>query len=907
MLGRVLVVVLAILSSLPVFPQCSYSPVRSAEFRSSALDLAIEGNDLWVATSYGISLYDRSVDPPKLVASVVVPGITRAVRAQGGAAYAGSGSSLVVIQKSGPHALMIEKTLDAGASINDMVVTTLDIYVASNNGIAQYDRLNGTAKTPSTFATSRPAVTSLAQIGSALYAADGDASIEAFDISIRGIPRLMGSVTAPVAINFVRATNAKLYASSGLLNTYVFSGTGASMTNAGSGPFGMSSLAPLSGDVAFMAGGDRRLRVVDFSVTGSPVEIFRADLPPTNGTINRISAIATAGSRVYVAAGDIGVVSYDIDGFASPFAIRAYSTGGGTSVFFLSTSVADRVYIGRDSGGITEFTQSSSGSLTQARSWDGSRSDTIWDGNNGFLLSSSGVSMTMWTVLSATPQTVASTTFRAPVASAILAGTTGYAVLTDGSLWSADFAQAAPVPKSITAVSTATTAIARSGSAIVLAGLNAGASSTDLYYFASGDLAQTPKTANVPGLATTRVALSGSTAAMQTFQGITLVDFTSGTSRVLPSSTTVARCIQLNGSALYVLTDTSLIVWDTQAQAITRQFTIPADAVTMHAPSSIVDVVTTTGITTIATTTSSKLPLSIATPNSNAYYRRVATGAGRIDLFDGSKADIYLDTLRYVSSLRGITDVAANDDGVYAISNALVASSYTADGGLRGSQAINSTGARAVGIRTAGDAVWVSVESGCPTCVQTTYVFDPRNGMLQTTTFNGGVVDVATNGTRAYVLTDFPSEIRVMNISDPFHPSPIITAPAPQSPVSIAYSNGTIYVLGDKLFAFTESTLTRIGDILGSYTADPTGVITAADQRVRIDGNCAIVVGRAFSPQLYTIGGATAWTAAPSFSMPSATRSIATRPGVIQLLTDHSLETWATKPIAKPPRREPAR
>src|SRR5579859_3128502 len=151
MFGRVAAVVTAafLLFATPALPQCTFQPVRSAQFRSSALDLSIDGNNLWVATSYGLSLYDRSVDPPKLVASIGVPGITRVVRAQNGIAYAGSGSSIVAVQRIGAHALQIVKSVDAGGTITDMVLTSFDLYVASTNGIAQYDLLNPTNPTKS--------------------------------------------------------------------------------------------------------------------------------------------------------------------------------------------------------------------------------------------------------------------------------------------------------------------------------------------------------------------------------------------------------------------------------------------------------------------------------------------------------------------------------------------------------------------------------------------------------------------------------------------------------------------------------------------------------------------------------------------------------------------------------------
>src|SRR6266851_901412 len=167
--------ILIIALALPAFPQCDLSPILSDPFRSSILDLALEGNDLWAATSYGVSLYDRSVDPPRLVALLAIPGTTRLIRLGNGLAYVGSGNSIAVVRKNG-RSLQLIRSVDAGAPVNDMVVTTLALYVATGNGITQYsliDPANPTA-TSTIFQTSQTSVTSLALIGATLYAADGD-------------------------------------------------------------------------------------------------------------------------------------------------------------------------------------------------------------------------------------------------------------------------------------------------------------------------------------------------------------------------------------------------------------------------------------------------------------------------------------------------------------------------------------------------------------------------------------------------------------------------------------------------------------------------------------------------------------------------------------------------------------
>src|SRR5437867_3571340 len=371
--------VLIVLIALPALPQCNFAPVLSDQFRSSILDLAIDGNDLWAATSYGLSLYDRSVDPPRLVASLPIAGATRLVRLGNGLAYAGSGNAIAIVRKNG-RSLQLTRTIDAGAPVNDLVVTALALYVATRNGLAQFSVIE-----PATmFSITQSPTTSLATIGTSLYAAHGDATIDVFDISIPS-PQRISTIAAQANITALHANNGKLFASSAVA-TYVFVGS----TQAGSVPFSMLSLVPISGDAVFAGSNDRTLRGMDFTTPGSPVDIFRDELPTSGGTVNRINAMVTAGSRLYAGAGDIGIAGYDISAFRAPYPMRSLTLSGGSSVLSAGTSF----YVGRTNG-VTEFTQSSS-SVTQARTWDGSRSDAVQDEESALLLTSSSSSITLW-------------------------------------------------------------------------------------------------------------------------------------------------------------------------------------------------------------------------------------------------------------------------------------------------------------------------------------------------------------------------------------------------------------------------------------------------------------------------------------------------------------------------------
>ena len=61
MLGRAAVAVSLLLIPAVAFPQCNLTQVASVPFRASYLDVAIDGNDLWTATSYGVNTSRASV------------------------------------------------------------------------------------------------------------------------------------------------------------------------------------------------------------------------------------------------------------------------------------------------------------------------------------------------------------------------------------------------------------------------------------------------------------------------------------------------------------------------------------------------------------------------------------------------------------------------------------------------------------------------------------------------------------------------------------------------------------------------------------------------------------------------------------------------------------------------------
>jgi hypothetical protein len=181
--------------------------------------------------------------------------------------------------------------------------------------------------------------------------------------------------------------------------------------------------------------------------------------------------------------------------------------------------------------------------------------------------------------------------------------------------------------------------------------------------------------------------------------------------------------------------------------------------------------------------------------------------------------------------------------------------------------------------------VWVSVSRGCLTgsCQKKTLVLDPAS-LAITATMTGGVTDVVTAGTRAYALTDLPSEVRVLNIADPLRPAQIIAAAAPASATSLAAHSGRVFVAGDRLYEYSESTLLPRATHLTAMTPDKA-------QQVRAEGNCLVITGRAANPETYD---ATTLAPTTSFDVPSSVRMISAQGGRLVLLTGHSIEVWGT-------------
>jgi len=916
MRGRVVVPLLSLfLLATAAFPACSYSPVYSGQYRTSVLDLAIDGVNLWTATSYGVTLYDRSVDPPSPVSTIAVPGVTRIVRTANGIAYAGSGSKLYTIVREG-LTLRIAGQLDAGATINDLVVLPATIYAATANGLVQFDLFD--PRTPvrstNTFPTSSPNVLSIALTGSTLYAADGDSSVEIFSLDIPTLPQALGALTSLPRASSVKAGGGKVFVSDAQgQQTDVFSG-GRVPTRAVTLAFGASALALLTNDVIFAAGGDLQLRAVDLTTAAAPIALYTGDVPRSGGTINRLAAMQLAGGRLYIAAGDGGLLSYDVSAFTAPFPVRGYDRGAMTSVL----SLGQKIYVTPATGSIIEYLQSATGVLTQARQWNGSQ-QRVYDGNaNGFLISSSGPTLTYWSLASTPPAVVASVTFAKPVVSAALVGNVVYALLADKSLASADMALLSPVASRIPLDAINPTAIARSGPSLAIVDIRDDRT-TRVLFFATPDFTTAPRVATVPGFATSGVALAGTVAAVFTFTGVNVIDFAAPAPSpvAIPGSTSaLAQSLAINtapgGSSIIEATERSLLIWDLQTLKLTRELPLPSSAVAVSvssdSQSNLADLATSTGVVTVSYKSALRTPAMLGQLAANNYYRKIAATADHVYLYDGRGVDIFTNAtgtaLHYVATVRptAIIDFAATPSALYTLTTNGTVASYSPDGAPLAQVTLNEgTDAQWLSLAAANGVAWVGLGKGCLTtgCQKATIVLDPRT-LVETARLNGAVTSAGSDGTRVFALFDVPSEFRAYDAGDPLHPSQLATraVEGTRPAVSIAASNGSVLVIGDRLYTYDALSLTGTSTQLDAWTPDPSNVVAYVDQRLFAESGCTLLTGRTFSVQ--PLGE-------PAITMPAVVKSIASQKDRLLLLTDYSIEIWSKAPAASKPKRRAAR
>lgn len=881
MRGRVAVLLLLLVSSFPAFPQCSWAPRASAQFRTTALDLAIQEGLLWVATGYGVTLVEAST--LRVADAISLPGNTRVVYTDPrGVAYAGSGSRLHVLTRSG-NALNLVRTVDAGGTVNDIAGAGGYLFVATSNGIAHFDAIEATnpLRNPNMLPTTSANVTSVATTPQRLYAADGDTSVDVFSISTPALPQRTGELTSLPRAASVHAAGDQVFVSDVFgQNTDVFVGT----SRIARLPVGANAFEAFANGVHFTAGTDLTLRAVDFNSTSAVKEILEHTLSPAGGTDFVIHEIVRAGNKLYVAAGDVGIAVYDLGTFAPPYPIAAYRTTATTSTVLSG----DRAWFADANGTVTEVKIAPTGlTFTTERTWSGGTLVHDVEGTN--LLTSSGAAVSIWSLAGAAPAQTATATFRTTVKAARFHGETVVALLTDGSVWTGG---ATPQQLSLPAM----TFLDRAGSSWTFAE-NRDGGTTVLWHFRTGDFSAQPVTHSIPG-ATTGLSTNGTRTAVYTFDGLRVVN-QDGSDHALLKLSLIPRGFTLSGNDLLVAGDRSIQVYE-DAKTLVRTHELPANVVAVDAAPSVAALATSEGMMGVAYLGGTQVAPHV--PFTSRFYSKVVAAGERAYLFDREGIEVLStssgDLPRYMTtvSAAGVLDIAATPNALFTVSGGGVVTAYSPHGAKLRQMTINEgSDALPMAIDTAGNAVWVSISKGCLSggCQNKTLVLDPAT-LAVTSTMNGAVLDVVASGNRAHALFELPNETRIIDITNPLQPSQILAIPSPNRATSIAAHQGRVLVLGDRLYEYAENTMALKAMHFVAISPDRA-------QQIRVDGNCLLITARNANPETYN--AATLVPAPPQYDVPSPVRGVAMLPGKLLLLTSHSLEVWGSGPPENPKRR----
>ncbi|MFA6957543.1 MAG: hypothetical protein WC538_16850 [Thermoanaerobaculia bacterium] len=896
---------LALVFAIPAAAQCVWTPVWDGAYRMTALDAAADGNDLWVTTSWGLELYDASFDPPRPVTTIAFPGTTSAVAAAGGRVYVGSGAKLLVMSKSGKTIATLGSTA-LGGTVSDLLALGTYVFAATSAGVAQVDVV--IADKPAlvrTLSTTNVGAQSLALLGATLYAADGDGTVEAYNVQVPSVPQKIGTFASLTRSLWVSEAAGRLYVSDGQ-QTEVFSGSGALMNRTATLAAGANAAVAGSGSVVYLVGDDRILRAFEVSGSGT-AKLFAGKSSPLGGTVNRYLELLAINGRLHGAAGDAGLASFDVRGFVAPFPLRGHALGQMTSAVSLGSSVVSA----KASGGLFKYALGASGELTPQTNWDVGAVSTVRDGSGTKVLTTAGARARLWDVAQNPPIEVSSVNLAGSIVSAAINGTGGVAVLADQTVWALDLSKLQGTAAKLDLGGAKPSFVERGGSDIAFADLNENGTTTVRYY-GGGVLTSAPAIAAIEGATTSGLGVSGTgLVAGVTFKGISVVNFGQGGAvSIYPGTNSIiARDVQMAGNALFVLSTTEIQYWDASTKSLKREVALDTAATTAHstAGSGSAVVATAEGLSTFQYATTSQPPVELAVGSSNRYFRDAFAGDRLLHLFDGrAVSTIPLDSSGMPGIARGlslsgsIVDIVPVGTSLYVLALDGTVTGYSAAGTVTTTYKVNESGdQRMIGMRAVAGALWLTVETNCLSgaCDLRTLVLDPRSTLVKSATLQGGASSATADGTKAWAIFSVPAEIRAYNVIDPYHPVQLTQRASSGNPVAIAHdaARAVVYAVGQRVYAYSDAQLNEAGTLLDPYVNDPSGRVGYVDQQIYVTGNCALITGRSFSPLLYRINGAATWSAEPlPGSGAAAVRSSVVTGGKVYLLSDYSLEIWSS-------------
>lgn len=824
---------LVLLLLAPVaYAGCPTRLASSTISRLPALDVAVWGNEVWVATGYGVQIFDGAAAPVTPRFSLSLTGHSGSIEVIEGLGFVASDTRVDVVFK-GTERLEVLATVDTGAMISELVYFPPYLYALASNGAHRIDVSAPAAPRlvqPAITTSSGPAV-GIVQYGSSLYVADGDTTLEVYSANPAGNPQKLGQV-ATTRANGVASDGERLYVSDNV-STEIYAGTGTTLTRLGTAAgFPSLNTSAISGAVMYTSGLDRTIRAVDFISPQSPVTLWEARIPISAGATNRVLGIASTFDRLFVAGGDAGLQAWNTSSFKSPFPVRLTGSDPVSSVF----SFGNVVVASLTDGGLTRYSQTTAGVLSSAKTWDTGMQSIVHDGNSMRILVSSGNMLRLIDLVPVNPAEVRSAFLPAEIRSAVLVDPVAYAALADGSLWRIDLSAFDPVPVPVTPAGVRASFVERGGAAIAIAEL-LDSGETRIHYSPTGNPAAITRVATVPGLATAGIALSnGGTAAALTFSGLRFVDFNGAQPSIRLVDPTAQPAVALSATAtdVFVLRSDSVEKWSIASGTRIRSTALPSPASSIHVrPESpaLVSIGSGGGVMSYAPAAELNQPLAMSLlPQGARFDRRIASDGRRLFFFDGRQLETS------VINANGAPGPRRSFDTTPIVDFAIVGSAVmTLESGGRvralsqAGQVISTLqlpGANIVvrSIVSVADRAWVTYSRGCGAgeCEDRVAVLHLAGGnLVETASLPGLLIDVALAGPVAYALFERPAEVAVISLADPSHPMPLRSWASSGAPVSIAGTSSAVYVRGELALAERADVLPSHHDPSASRPVDP--------------------------------------------------------------------------------------
>lgn len=862
----------------------------SGSSRFTALDVAVDGEHVWTAGSWGVRLQRTGADGLDPGTTIGVPGHTTRIVAAQGRAWAASGTRIVAISASPTP--VIEGMVEVGVEINDLLLDAPYLYAATQNGIIQLDLLQPSIPAVlRTLATSSGGALSLAKSGRHLFAADGDLSVEIYDIGFPSLPQGVGSFAVFPRTTAVGIAGDLLIASDGRQSRIFTAGGSPSLIGRiTSGADAVRLISP--GIVAASEG--RELWIRDLRNPANPLLLWSTSSPVTAGSVNRIENLAMAEGLLIAAAGDAGVITFDVSGFSEPWATVAYQTPPLGSV----AAGGDLVLSARAEGGLTLWRRTAAG-LEKLHDFGENVSWTAADADGSRLLAFSGARLTLWSAGSGAPALEGETQLDSSVRDAVLVGTTAWAVLDDGSGARVDFSA---TPAALSAWETgvpAPYALARRDGAVAVAGMADGQTMVRIY--SEGE--SVGDAVSFSGVATSGIAIDSTRRiAALTFSGLHLIDAITGSSTVVPDVDPVLAIVY-SGERVVLLRRDHLEVRDSAHGSLVSRIGLPAAADSAAALSEHGEVAVAgeTALTLIRPQSADRQPSFAGSVEQNRYPLDVQVDGSWAHVRELERFVRYqitssgtLSPVAAVTVPQGTVSIAAVGREIVLLSSAGVVTKMEWSGRVLGSAPLEEVpGLVPLDLHAVAGAVWVSSRRGCSagSCEKRTDVLDP--GTLRfTASMTGGITDVTVSGSTAWAVTDLPGEVRRIDVRDPL--SPVIAAArgVDGDPVSVAHdpAGDRLWLLGQRLQWLEPLSLQPLGEWLESWRPHPR--LSYNQQRIRSGPGGLAIVGRWFAPRIWPGGDPP--IAPLVWDTPAAARAIAAARDGWLLVTDASIEVAMT-------------